>query len=816
GRKGEVFAQLRALRDRYADQVRAGFPQIPRRVSGYNLDDLLPERGFNVARALVGSEGTCAMVLEASVRLVDSPPKRTLVVVGYPDIGAAGDDVAGFLEYGPIGLEFFDATVVDHLHAKGMHFWGEGLLPEGRNWLLVEFGGPTQEASEEPARALMADLSGRTGAPPAKLYDDKAEEAAVWEVRRHSVGSTRMPAALGGHPGWANWEDAAVPPARLGDYLRDQVGLLDRFGYHGVFYGHFGQGCVHCRIDFDLRSATGVGRFRSFVDEAADLVCSYGGSLSGEHGDGHGRAELWPKMFGSELMPAFGEFKALWDPRHRMNPGKLVEPYRIVEHLREGPDYTPVQVRTHFSFTEDDGDFSEAAGRCFGVGKCRHLAGGTMCPSFMVTREEKHSTRGRARLLYELLREPTEPLGDGWRSEEVKDALDLCLACKGCKGDCPVKVDMATYKAEFLSHYYAGRLRPRSAYALGLIPLWARMASLAPRVVNQVSHHPSLGPLVKALGGVAPERRLPSFAPSRFTRWFRGHRQPTGGTPVVVFPDTFTEFFRPGAGIAATRVLEDAGFRVELPRAPVCCGRPLYDYGMLDLAERFLRRNLDVLGDQVRAGMPVVVLEPSCAAVFRDELPNLMPRDQDARRLASQTVVLSELLGAHDDSYRPPRLDRRALVQAHCHEAAVMGTTAEARVLADMGLEVDRPDSGCCGMAGSFGYEAGDHYQVSEAAGERVILPAVRQADPETLVVADGFSCQEQIAQGSGRRALHLAEVLSLAREYGPAGPPGRPEDALGGPTTAAPKRGALAALGAAGLAGAAQLAATTRGRRSR
>ena len=487
-------------------------------------------------------------------------------------------------------------------------------------------------------------------------------------------------------------------------------------------------------------------------------------------------------MFGPELMRAFAEFKAVWDPENKLNPHKLVDPYPLDSHLREGPGYRPLTLVTKFAYPEDGGSFHEAAGRCFGVGKCRHTDGGVMCPSFMVTREEKHSTRGRARLLQEMA-EASGPVKDRWRSEEVKDALDLCLACKGCKGDCPVKVDMATYKAEFLSHYYQGRLRPRQAYALGLIPVWARLASHAPGLVNAATHLQAVSRLVKLAGGVAHGRDVPRFADQSFTAWFAGRtpRDPEA-PPVLLWPDTFTNYFEPEIGMAAVEVLEAAGFRVTLPDGHVCCGRPLYDYGLLDLARRFLTRTLEVLRPQLEAGIPVIGLEPSCLAVFRDELVNMLPGDLDAQRLRSRSYVLSEFLTRHAPGYTPPRLHRKALVQPHCHHHAVMGFGAETELLAAMGVDAEVPDAGCCGMAGSFGYEAGERYRVSMQAGERKLLPAVRQAADDTLIVADGFSCRGQIRSGTGRRGLHIAQVLQLASRAGQLGPAAAPpEDACSG-----------------------------------
>ncbi len=817
GRRAEIYAGLKRIADTYGDAIRTGLPDIPRRVSGYNLDDLLPEKGFNVARALVGTEGTCALVLEATTALVHSPPERSLVVLGYPDIPSSGYDVPWLMGFGPIGCEFTSRHVVDNLHAKGFNFGGEERLPPGSAWVLLEFGGDTKEEADAQAEELIRQLDRKPDAPSHRLYESPEDQTAVWEIRRHSAGTARMPVGLGGHPGWPNWEDAAVPPDRLGDYLRDFTAQLDRYGYDGVFFGHWGQGCIHCRIDWDLRTTEGVRKFRRFMEESADLVAGYGGLVSGEHGDGHGRAELWRKTFSPELMRAFAEFKAVWDPGNRMNPHKLVDPYPLDAHLREGPGYRPLQLATKFAYPQDGGSFAEAAGRCFGVGKCRHTDGGVMCPSFMVTRQEKHSTRGRARLLQEMA-EASGPVKDRWRSEEVKDALDLCLACKGCKGDCPVKVDMATYKAEFLSHYYSGRLRPRQAYALGLIPVWARLASHAPGLANAATHAPVLSRLVKLAGGVAQGREAPRFADRTFTAWFTGHapRDPDA-PPVLLWPDTFTNYFEPDVGIAAVQVLESAGFRVTLPGRWVCCGRPLYDYGMLDLARRYLNRTLEVLGPQIEAGIPVIGLEPSCLATFRDELVNMLPGNLDAQRLKSQSYVLSEFLASHVPDYQPPRLHRKALVQPHCHHHSVMGFDAETDLLTSMGLDVEIPDAGCCGMAGSFGYEAGERYRVSMAAGERKLLPAVRDAAEQTLVIADGFSCRGQIKAGTSRRGLHLAQVMQLAFSEGQHGPAAGPPETVyadGGPQgpRRRMRRNILAGIGAiaacAGLAAAIRRAA--------
>ncbi len=770
GRRGEIYRQLRALRDRYAGLIRQRYPRIPRRVSGYNLDELLPENGFNVARALVGSEGTCVTVLEATARLVYSPPVRSLLVLGYPDAYSAGDHVMEVLAHGPVGLEGIDSRLVGYMRKKNLHPEDIELLPEGGGWLLVEFGGESKEEADGRARKLMDELKRQSNAPSMKLFDDPAQEHMVWQIRESGLGAT---AFVPGEPdAWPGWEDSAVPPEQVGNYLRDLRKLLDRYQYVCSLYGHFGQGCIHCRISFDLKTAEGIRRFRSFMGEAADLVVSYGGSLSGEHGDGQSRAELLPRMFGEELVGAFREFKAIWDPDGQMNPGKVVNPHRIDEDLRLGADYEPPQPRTHFQYPQDNGSFARAALRCVGVGKCRRMSGGTMCPSYMVTREEEATTRGRAHALFEMLQ--GDPIKGGWRDAHVKETLDLCLSCKGCKRDCPVNVDMATYKAEFLSHYYQGRLRPRSAYAMGLISVWARLASAMPGIANAVTQTPMLRDIAKAAGGIASERRMPPFAGETFKAWFRKRGSPNHWLPkVILWPDTFNNYFHPETAKAAVEVLEAAGCQVEVPQQALCCGRPLYDYGMLDTAKRWLRQIIETLRPQIEAGTPIIGLEPSCVAVFRDELVNLFPNDEDARRLSRQTFLLSEFLEKKAGDYQLPKLHRKAVVHGHCHQKAVMGMSADERVLKKLGLDFEMLDSGCCGMAGSFGFEPGEHYDVSVKAGERVLLPAVRDAARDTLIIADGFSCREQIEQQTERRALHLAQIIQMAMREGSRGPEG-------------------------------------------
>ncbi len=775
GRPGEIFAQLRQLRDRYAERIRARFPKIPRLVSGYGLQFLLPENGFNVAASLVGSEGTCVTLLEAQTRLVESPAYRTLVLLGYPSVYEAGDHVKDILPFGPIALEGLDDNLFKFMTLKGMHPEYKTLLPEGNGWLMVELGANSQEEADQQADRLQDTLRKAPNPPTMRRYSGPKQSHRLWEIREAGLGAT---AFVPRHSdSWPGWEDSAVPPDQVGNYLRDLRELFDAYGYEASLYGHFGQGCVHCSVDFDLESEDGIRNFRAFLEVAARLVVKYGGSLSGEHGDGQARGELLPLMFGDELVQAFREFKAIWDPAGMMNPGKVVDAYPITSNLRLGAAYRPLEVQTHFKFPDDHGSFAHASKRCVGVGLCRRLEGGTMCPSFMVTREEEHTTRGRAHSLFEMMK--GELLKDGWKDEGVKQALDLCLACKGCKSDCPVNVDMATYKAEFLSHYYEGRLRPMSAYSMGLITTWARLASWMPRVANAVTQTPGLSHGVKLVGGIAPQRQIPCFAEETFREWFerRGPRN-IGKPPVMLWADTFNNHFHPRVAKAAVDVLERLGYQVQLPRQGLCCGRPLYDHGFLTQAEGLLEQIMTALEPQLEAGMPIVGLEPSCVAVFRDELTNLFPDREAARKLSAQVVMLSEFLEQEAKDVPLPQLNRKAVVHGHCHQSALMKLDAETAVLDRLGLDYEVLDSGCCGMAGSFGFEP-DHLDVSLKAGERVLLPAVRAADPETLILTNGFSCHEQIAQGTERRALHLAEVLQLAFTQGEKVEPERPRRGL-------------------------------------
>ncbi len=799
GREGNIYRYLKSLRDRYADQIRKMYPPIPRRVSGYNLDQLIlgSDGRFNIARCLVGSEGTLVTVLEAKCRLIDAKAERVVLMLGYNDVYEAADHVTDINPFQPTALEWLDHRLYENIEKKGgPHRRYLDLLPEGKGWLMAEFGADRREDALDTARRVMEILKQKPGAPNLRLLTEKEDMQHIWEVRESGLGAT---AFVPGEPdAWPGWEDSAVAPERLGRYLRGLRALFNKYDYNPALYGHFGQGCIHCRVNFEVTSERGISKWRSFMEEATELCVQHGGSLSGEHGDGQARGEFLDKMFGAELIQAFREFKSIWDPEWKMNPGKIVDPYRMDENLHLGANYHPWDPETHFQWPEDHGSFAHAALRCVGIGKCRRKEGtkegdDTMCPSFMVTHEERHTTRGRAHHLWEMLH--GDVLADGWRDENVKQALDLCLACKGCKGDCPVNVDMATYKAEFLSHYWEGRVRPRYAYAFGLIDQWARLASVAPGFVNLFTQLPGLRTIAKKAAGIPLERQIPAFAPETFKSWFRKREPRNQGQPeVILWADTFNNYFFPDTAQAAVAVLEHFGYQVNVPMQHLCCGRPLYDYGFLDRAKQYLARILDTLAPAIDAGTPMVVLEPSCCSVFRDELNGLMPGSERAHRLMENTFTLAEFLEKKVKDFDAPQLKRAAIVQGHCHHKAIMRLYSDEAVMKKMGLDYRVLDSGCCGMAGSFGYEK-DKYAVSLQCGERALLPEVRKTGISTLIMADGFSCREQIQQETPRHALHLAEVMQMAVKEGDAPPQMYPEAELIAKRTKARRRSMRRAL---------------------
>ncbi|UWZ84727.1 FAD-binding and (Fe-S)-binding domain-containing protein [Occallatibacter riparius] len=775
GRRGQIYAGLKGIRDKYANLVRERFPRIPRRVSGYNLDELLPERGFHVARALVGTEGTCVNVLSATLNLTKSPQHRVLVVLGFPDAFAAADAVPLALQHKPIGLEGFDHLLVEFMRRKGLALTELNSLPKGVGFLLVEIGADSPEEAHTRAEALARDAGSWPDSPAAHVCTPE-EAKSVWHVRESALGAVVF---VPGEPDRCEgWEDAAVPPELLGKYLRAITKLMDEYGYTSPFYGHYGQGCVHTRINFDFRTDAGLRKFREFIDRAADVVIEFGGSFSGEHGDGQSRAVLLPKMFGPELMQAFREFKHLWDPDNKMNPGKLVDAVRVydpVENLR----YTPTspanhpreetQLETHFVFAKDHGSLELATERCVGVGACRKASGGVMCPSYQGTGEEMHSTRGRAHLLWEMLAGSLRK--EGFQSEAVNEALSLCLSCKACKSECPVQVDMAQYKAEFLAQRYKGRMHPLQHYIFGFADKMARFGSVMPGLTNAILNGPMTSPLIKWMAGVAKERRLPElarrpFVKTRKTGLEKIRDSQAATSQVLLWPDTWNNYYHPGSLNAAESLLTEAGFRVEVPRGHICCGRPLYDFGLLDHARSYLKNVLDRMEPQIQAGLPFIFLEPSCASVFKDELPELFPSDRRATLLRDSVWLLADFLAAKVPGFAAgPAKERLAgkqiLIHGHCHHKAVFGgPKAEVELLRQAGANVWMIEAGCCGMAGPFGFEV-DKFEVSKTIANQQLLPAVEKASDETIVVADGFSCREQIEQLGHRQARHFAEVLA-------------------------------------------------------
>ena len=751
GRRGDIYRALAALRDRYGNLIEEHYPKIPRLVSGFeNLDALLPKRDFNVARAVTGTEGTCVIVLEAEVRLVPRPKCRAMALLSFDDVYAAADAVPALIERHPDALEGFDGRMYDAIRQSGASS-GVAPFPEGRGFLIVEAGGDHPDEAEAKVRAIIAKA--RTGGRSA-IVSDPAQQQRIWEAREAALGVTAF--VPGGPEHWPGWEDSAVPPGRLGDYLRELDKLLADHGYTAALYGHFGDGVTHGRINFDFHSKAGLQSYRQFMREAAQLVHRYGGSLSGEHGDGQSRAELLSVMYGPELVQAFREFKAIWDPNNRLNPGKAIDPFPIDSNLRLGLTYKPRPLETWFKYPDDHRSFAHATTRCVGVGKCRRLdvAGEVMCPSYLVTGEEKHSTRGRAHLLHEMIR--GEVIGDGWDSDAVEDALSLCLACKGCKADCPVGVDVATWKAEFRSHHYAKKLRPRSAYSMGFIDRWAHLASFAPGIANRLA---STRP-AKWAAGIDARARLPHFAPRTFRSWFRENgSRGMGGERLVLWPDTFNNHFRPETLIAATQLLKRACFEVVIPAEALCCGRPLYDWGFLVKAKQRFERIFRVARPDIDAGTPIVVLEPACASTFKDELLNLFPDRPEAQKLSRQVHYFADFVAERIDEFPDFLKGGSALVQAHCHHHAVMGFEKERALLSRLDVDVERPPQGCCGMAGAFGL-ARESFDIGRKIGERVLLPRVRELDEDTAIVADGFSCREQIEMNGGRKTMHIAEVL--------------------------------------------------------
>ncbi|ATP49864.1 FAD-binding oxidoreductase [Pseudomonas putida] len=762
GRRAEIVRALKDLVDRNEEQIRQGFPKLKRRVSGYNLDQLLPENGFNIARALVGVEGTCVTVLQAETILVKNPTHRVLVVLGYEEIYYAADSVPQLLPLNPIAMEGLDDGIIDGLKVRGMKLADIAELPAGSAWLMIEFGAlSTEEATAFAQKAvdIAPDLPGR---PSVRLVTDSGLMNRIWTIRETGASATSLGLDPNEPDPVVGWEDAAVEPEHLGKYLREFKSLVSSYGYKTNLYGHFGDGCIHSRITFDLKSRDGLDNWRAFLDEAAHLVVRYGGSLSGEHGDGQAKGEYLRIMYSDEIMNAFAEFKGIWDPLNKMNPGKLIHAMPVDANLRLGPDYQRREIPSQFTYDARLGDkgLARETERCIGMGKCRSLDGGTMCPSFRATREEKYSTRGRARLFFELLK--GEVIEDAWQNEEVKDSLDLCLSCKGCKTDCPTNVNIARYKTEFLSRYYSEKRRPVMDAMIGRIGEWLPHATKLSPVLNYAMGNP----LVRTAGayfGLARQAKFPKIASKSFRSTATAKRilQSEGirsGNDVLLWVDSFNNGFTPKVLEAGVTVLEALGFTVKLMKRHVCCGRPYYDVGMIDEAKSNLEQILTQLEPVLQDGLPVIVLEPSCLSVFRDEMPGLFPNDQRAKQLEKSIMTLSEFIKSR--ALALPSINEDVRIHGHCHQKSCGGMGGEQGVLEKLGGKGQVIAAGCCGVAGAYAYHS-KTAPIAKIIGENEFKPHIDKIPHEAAVVADGFSCRGQIRNVSGREAMHLAEYLA-------------------------------------------------------
>jgi FAD/FMN-containing dehydrogenase/Fe-S oxidoreductase len=729
--------------------VRTEFGRFPRQVSGYSLEHLLPENGADLARFLVGTEGTLGVTLGATVRLVTAPKATALAVLGYADIVEAAAATAPVLEHPLTALEGFDARLVDVVRRRR----GAAVIPDlprGGAWMFAECVGDTDAEAVAAATALTAV----SGCRDSRVLTGPMA-AAMWRIREDGAGlGSRTP---DNQPAWPGWEDAAVPPARLADYLGDFTALMGEHRLDGLIYGHFGDGCVHARIDFPL--ARDPREFRAFVVAAAGLVGGYDGSLSGEHGDGRARGELLPLMYSAGAIRAMTGIKRIFDPTSLLNPGVIVDPEPIDGDLRL-TGVRPIAHAGGFAYPDDGDDLAAAVHRCVGVGKCRAPATvGVMCPSYQATKDEKDTTRGRARVLQDVV---SGRITDGFASAELAESLDLCLACKGCSTDCPTGVDIATYKAESLYRRYRRRVRPLTHYSLGWLPRWLRIVALAPRPANAAVRTRYIAGLAKRCAGIDPARTLPTFAPGTFRRWFKGRpgAAAAGDRPgVLLWVDTFTNHLTPEVGRAAVEVLTDAGYQVSIPDKSVCCGLTWLSTGQLDGARRQLRRTLDALEPALADGVPIVGLEPSCLALLREDARRLLPDDPRARAVAERARSLAELLRDTPGWSAPDLSGVHGVAQPHCHQNATTGWHADAALLRQAGADIT-PVPGCCGFAGNFGMERG-HYDVSVAVARTSLLPAIEAAGRDAVVLTDGFSCRSQVTELAGRPAQHLAEVLA-------------------------------------------------------
>ncbi len=764
-RQSEIYAALKSLVDKHANDIREKFPNIKRRVSGYNLDQLLPENGFNVARALVGTEGTCVSVLQAKVQLIELPKYVRLVVLGFNDIFNAGDAVPCIMPFKPIAMEGLDWNIVGGLNDRNLRQKEVALLPEGRAWLLVELSAANESELEKNVSAFAQAMQQEPLIASVLEVTSQADEKALWSIREQGASATSLALNPGDTDPIVGWEDTAVDPMRLGDYLRALYELVDRYGYKTSLYGHFGDGCIHARMTFDTRTEAGVAKWRRFSKEIADLVVAYGGSLSGEHGDGQAKAEFLPAMFGDKLVGAFQSFKSIWDPDGRMNPRKVVNPYRMDENLRYGPDYTTPEITSALNFIDDVGGMGRASERCIGMGKCR-AATGSMCPSYQATGEERYSTRGRAHLLHELMR--GELISDGWDNTEIADSLEHCLSCKACKSSCPTKVDIAAYKSEFMQRHYSGiRRRPLTHTVFGKIGNWLPIASRYSWLANWFTKgvFADVARKVLSLDKTAP---LPTLSNESFAQWaqvqstiadenfyWHGEQQ---GKPVVLWADSVNCHISPHVLKTAVSVLTRLGFRVAIAKAHFCCGRPLYEYGYLDTARKQTQSILQHFHPYLPDNAAVIVLEPSCLSVFKDELLKMHPDDANATDLAIRCVSLIGFLIS--ENIRPKTNLDQAILHTHCHDKSADTPNLEQEWLKGCFSKIIEPEESCCGMAGTFGLSKKTS-GIAQTLYSRKLGPAIAASAKDTTIVANGYSCRSQINQHSSRTACHTVEIIN-------------------------------------------------------
>ena len=764
-----VYRELKSIRDEYADEIRQRYPTIKRRVSGYNLDQLLPENGFNVARALVGSEGTCISVLKARVSLIENPKFKRLFVLGFKDIFEAGDIVPSVMPFSPIAMEGLDWNIIGGLNDRNLRQREVALLPEGRAWLLIEIAAPTETELDERCTSFEQTMANSPTVVSVKSAIDPAEVTDIWSIREQGASATALALTPGDTDPVVGWEDTAVDPMQLGDYLRELAALVDRYDYKTSLYGHFGDGCIHARMTFDTRTEAGVEKWRRFSKEIAELVVKYNGSLSGEHGDGQAKAEFLPIMFGENMMQAFRRFKQAWDPDRLMNPGKLIDAYRMDENLRLGPEYNTPVFDSILHFTEDAGGFGRSTERCIGMGKCR-AASGAMCPSYQATGEERFSTRGRAHLLHELLR--GEVIADGFEDTDIAESLELCLSCKSCKTECPTHVDIAAFKAEFMAQHHRIKKRPLHHHVFGKAGQWLPLLTRFPKIFNTLQSGVP-GRILKSRLGVDKNKSLPVLDNTPFKSWavkkadssegeFLKFGTTTTDSAVVLWLDSVNNAYRPEVLKTAVSLLNRCGFNVLVAKSHFCCGRPLYEHGFLDEAKQQMSSILDNFYSKLPASASVLVLEPSCLSVFKDELHRLFPEDVRATDLDARTMTVAEFLTRQ--KIQATKKLPHGVMHLHCHGKASQQSDRD--WMQNCFDKLDEPESGCCGMAGIFGIRA-----KTSAIGDKLYARSLQGAiansstNRQTTIVSNGYSCRKQIEDNNNVEVRHPVEIMDACIE---------------------------------------------------